>query len=506
MKKRTILLMLMSIFWGSFVLSNTEETVTEIEKKIKNQDEEIEKLENSIKESEKKVKQYFGESTSLKKEIANLNYLNSKLKKTIYQKEKDIKKISKKITEISEKVNINNSKIDDLKKKLKNNIFVINQISSTSIFEKILAGKQLSDATDDIIKIETIQKIFQNNIKDFIKVFNELDQEKKIQENENKKLDVEKEKLSDKKFILEKNKKDKNSLLNITKNKEENFKIILAQQKKEKEEFEKELFELESKLQFILDKDSIPKKQIGLFDWPTPEKSSRISQFFGYTDFHSDYSTQKKHNGIDIAVPTGTVVSSVMSGRVSDTGDATKICQGKQYGKWITVEHENGLTSMYAHLSKISIKKGQKISRGQKIGLSGNTGYSFGSHLHFTVYYSAGLEIKTITKNKLGCYISPQKYKLPLAPINAYADPFNYLPKPIFSRLKPVKFGDKNNYVRELQNMMTYENIFPKSLDIDGDFGPETEKYLKIWKDKNNISGDGKTFSESNLKFFKKNY
>jgi murein DD-endopeptidase MepM/ murein hydrolase activator NlpD len=333
MKKFLILLLSLTIFLGNFILSSAEETATEIEKKIKTQDKEIEKLEKEIRESEKKVEQYSGESTSLKKEIANLNYLNSKLKKTIYQKEKDIEKISDKITKISDKININNNKINDLKNKLKNNIFAINQISSTSVFEKILAGKQLSDATDDIVKIETIQKIFQNNIKDFIKIFDELDQEKKIQETENNKLDIEKEKLSDKKFLLEKNKKDKNYILKITKNKEENFKTILAQQKKEKEEFEKELFELESKLQFILDKDSIPKKQVGLFDWPTPKKSSRISQFFGYTDFHNNYSTQKRHNGIDIAVQTGTIVSSVMSGKILDTGDATKICRGKQYGK-----------------------------------------------------------------------------------------------------------------------------------------------------------------------------
>jgi hypothetical protein len=135
---------------------------------------------------------------------------------------------------------------------------------------------------------------------------------------------------------------------------------------------------------------------------------------------------------------------------------------------------------MYAHLSLISVKKGQKISRGQKIGLSGNTGYSFGPHLHFTVYYTAGLEIKTVTKNQPGCFVSPQKYKLPLASINAYVDPFMYLPKPEFSRLRPVGYGDSNSHVLELQNMLTYQNIFPRHEDIDGSFGPLTEKYLRV--------------------------
>ena len=507
MNKKIFLIFLLPLFFfGSFFLSYGEENSKDIQEKIKNQDKEIKRLEKAIIESEKKVQQYSGESISLQKEIANLNYLNSRLKKIIYEKEKDILGITANISSLVKKMENHTDEIKDLRFRLKNNIFTINQISQTPLFESILAGNQISDTTDDIVRIETLQKVFQQNIAKVTQVFNTLNEEKQEEEKENKKLDKEKKELDDKKFLLEKNKKDKDYLLNITKNKEENFKKLLDQQKKDKEEFEKELFELESKLKFILDKNSVPKKQIGLFAWPTPKKSDRISQFFGYTDFHSHYATQKRHNGVDIAVPTETEIFSVMSGEVLDTGDATTQCRRKQYGKWVAIDHGNGLTSMYAHLSRISVTAGQKVARGQKIGLAGNTGYSFGPHLHFTVYYTAGLNIKTITKNQPGCYVSPQKYKLPLASINAYANPFNYLPKPNFSRLNPVKFGDNNNYVRELQNMLTYEDIFPTSLDIDGDFGPLTEKYLQIWKDKNNISGNGKSFSQSDIKKFKKSF
>lgn len=504
MKKGIFLFFVLTLFLSVSGLSLAEENAEQIQKKIKSQDEEIEKIEKEIKESEKKVSEYSGQSKSLKKEISNLNYLNSKLQKAIYEKEKDIKEISNNIFNISEKIEESTNEIDDFKKKIKDSIFAINQFSSTSILEKILAGKQFSDITDDVVRIETIQKVFQRNIVEFTETLEVLNGEKEIKEEKNKKLDKEQEKLSDKKFLLDKNKKDKDYLLKITKNKEKNFKTLLSNQRKEKEEFEKELFDLESKLKFVLDKNSVPKKQVGLFSWPTPKKSNRISQFFGYTDFHSKYATQKRHNGIDLATPTGTEIYSVMSGTVKDTGDATKICRKKQYGKWIAVDHGNGLTSMYAHMSLISVKKGDRISRGQKIGLSGNTGYSFGPHLHFAVYYTAGLKIKIITKNQSGCHVSPQKYKLPIASVKAYADPFSYLGKPEFSRLKPVKYGDRNKHVEELQNMLTYLNIFPRSNDIDGDFGPQTEKYLKKWKVKNDISGNGKSFSKFDLDFYKK--
>ena len=495
-------ILIFSVFWVSVF----SETALDIQKKIKFQDEEIKNLEIAIKESQKKVDGLSGQTQSLKKEIANLNYLNSRLKKTIYEKEIEIEKISGNINTISEKIQQDADKLSELKKNLSQNIFEIYQHSNTPLLEQILAGKKLSEITDEAVKIEKLQRVFKKNILKFSEKLQALEKEKIEREEVSQKLEEEKEDLSEKKFVLEKNQKDKNYLLIVTKNKEENFKKILDEQKKNKEEFEKEIFELESKLSFILDKNKVAKKKVGLFGWPTPSRSDRISQFFGYTDFHSHYATQKRHNGIDIAVPTGTKIYSVMSGTILDTGDSTKICARKQYGKWIAIDHGNGLTSMYAHLSKINVEKGQRVKRGQKIGLAGNTGYSFGSHLHFTVYYTDGLEIKTITKYQKGCNVYPQNYKLPLAPLTAYVDPFDYLQKPIFSRLKPSKFGDVNIYVKELQNMLTYEKYMPKGVDIDGHYGPLTEKYVDEWKYKKKIKTSGKIFEQSDIDIFKRDF
>ncbi len=87
----------------------------------------------------------------------------------------------------------------------------------------------------------------------------------------------------------------------------------------------------------------------------------------------------RHHNGIDIAVPEGTSVASADSGRVVFSGHSSG------YGNCIIIEHENGLTSLYAHNSLNLVKAGDIVDKGKTIALSGSTGRATGPHLHFEV-------------------------------------------------------------------------------------------------------------------------
>jgi murein DD-endopeptidase MepM/ murein hydrolase activator NlpD len=90
------------------------------------------------------------------------------------------------------------------------------------------------------------------------------------------------------------------------------------------------------------------------------------------------------HTGIDLRANTGTAVMASMEGVVS------VISENWLYGKHIIISHPNGYKTMYAHLSSASVKQGDKVSQGRKIAEAGNTGYSTGSHLHFTIYDKSG--------------------------------------------------------------------------------------------------------------------
>lgn len=86
------------------------------------------------------------------------------------------------------------------------------------------------------------------------------------------------------------------------------------------------------------------------------------------------------HKGIDMACATGTPIYASKSGTVMFTGWSSI------YGYHVILKHSDGYQTLYGHMSKIIAKKGQTVNQDTKIGLVGNTGYSTGSHLHFTVY------------------------------------------------------------------------------------------------------------------------
>jgi len=87
-----------------------------------------------------------------------------------------------------------------------------------------------------------------------------------------------------------------------------------------------------------------------------------------------------RHQGIDLAAPTGTPIYATADGIVTDAG-----YNNGGYGNLIKVDHGRGIETRYGHLSAILVRAGQRIVRGQQIGRMGSTGRSTGSHLHYEV-------------------------------------------------------------------------------------------------------------------------
>ena len=90
------------------------------------------------------------------------------------------------------------------------------------------------------------------------------------------------------------------------------------------------------------------------------------------------------HKGVDFAVPIGTAVMASCGGTVTRAG------WGSGYGYCVYIQHPDGRSTRYGHLSKVLVKAGQTVSQGQKIALSGNTGVSTGPHLHFEILVGGG--------------------------------------------------------------------------------------------------------------------
>lgn len=120
------------------------------------------------------------------------------------------------------------------------------------------------------------------------------------------------------------------------------------------------------------------KKVFGdLFIYPA---RGRITSRFGYRSNPFSRSKREFHDGLDIAGPVGLKVGASADGVVVARGNHTI------YGNYIILQHDKGIKTLYGHLSKILVDKGQRVMQGARIGLMGSTGRSTGSHVHFSIF------------------------------------------------------------------------------------------------------------------------
>ncbi|MGB9819258.1 MAG: peptidoglycan DD-metalloendopeptidase family protein [Thermovenabulum sp.] len=119
-----------------------------------------------------------------------------------------------------------------------------------------------------------------------------------------------------------------------------------------------------------------------------------ITSHFGYRK--SPFGKGKEfHDGIDISAPYGTEIKAAANGIVTFAG------YKPGYGYTVILNHSNGIETAYSHVSKIIVRKGQKVSKGQAIALIGSSGRSTGPHLHFSVIHNGRLKNPLEYINKL---------------------------------------------------------------------------------------------------------
>ena len=127
----------------------------------------------------------------------------------------------------------------------------------------------------------------------------------------------------------------------------------------------------------------------------------RIASGFG-SRIDPIYKTVKYHSGIDFSAPAGTKVYATGNGIVEYAGN-----QSDGYGNKVIINHGFGYKTLYGHNSKLMVRKGQKVVRGQKIALAGSTGKSTGSHVHYEVMKN---DVKIDPVNFFFNDLSPEQY------------------------------------------------------------------------------------------------
>ena len=247
---------------------------------------------------------------------------------------------------------------------------------TTNSIMMLLGSKSVSEfltRAEFLNRIAEHDKAMVEALRDELYVLNE---EKAVLDAEKAALEAEKAALEEEQSALEVElKKAKDSIHDLSvmqKEYEENYEELSAMAKKVQEEL----------LEIYKNLESTSAEYVGgEMLWPVPGYS-KISSYYGWrfnnTDFHTgvDITGSGVHGAKVVATNTGTVVH-------------TNYCPyngyAYGYGTYLIVDHGGGITTLYAHLSDITVKKGDIVVMGQQIGKVGNTGWSTGAHLHFEV-------------------------------------------------------------------------------------------------------------------------
>jgi murein DD-endopeptidase MepM/ murein hydrolase activator NlpD len=411
------------IILGAFVQSDyyiEASTIDDLNAKIEDRRKLIESIDKEIKQKQIELQKIGGEKQSLQTTIKTLDLSKkkietdiSKTRTKISSADLTIQKLGIEITELTKQEN--NSLLG-----IESSVRAIQETQDLSPMEAFLSDKSLSDIFHIVETKRELTQSLNTQIDAVRSIRADLGvKQQDTMAQKHQLTDLQKE-LAGQKTSVEATTKEKAVVLAQTKNKEAEYQRLLEIKRAQKAAFEKELFDAESQLKIALDPKTYSAAKAGSFVWPLDRV--QITQYFGKTADSGRLYSSGTHNGIDFGVMDGTPIKAVLTGTVTATGN-TDVGACYSYGKWVLLKHDNGLSTMYAHLSAFNVKTGDSVETSDIIGYSGRTGYATGPHLHFTVYATQGMRVQQYSTS-----INCKQVVIPVADPKAYLDPMKYLP------------------------------------------------------------------------------
>jgi len=402
----------------------TPPEATELKTKINDQEQKIQELEAEIAAYEKELTTIGGEKRTLESAVREIDLSRKKVVANIQVEERKIDGLETQIADLDTDISGKERKIATLKATLRSLLAHMNTLEEQSLVETFLHTDSIENVWDEIGSVEQMNAGLRFRVDDLRTERDSLAEVRKVSDEKRADRVAHQNSLIAQRRALDITQKEKKNLLSGTNQKESAYQKLLTEKVAAKAEFEAALRSFESELSFIFDPTGIPAAGKGVLAWPLANVF--VTQKFGNTSFaKSGAYNGKGHNGVDFRASLGTPIMSALSGTVLGTGN-TDVYRGcYSYGKWVLIRHANGLSTLYAHLSQINVADGATVSTGEVIGHSGNTGYSTGPHLHFALYASDAVQLKRLgeVKQKTNC----AQATIPVAPLNAYLDPLEYL-------------------------------------------------------------------------------
>lgn len=411
---------------GSSEIVLAQSEISRLQAQIEEKNDRLSDIEKEIAKYTDALKEVGAEKDTLQRAINQLELERKKIGADIAYTENQIASTDLAIEKLIIEIDNTESDITLNEDAIRGILRTMHKADEDSLIEILLRQENISEFWDTFESLESVRSSIGEKVRDLNALKFTL--EKKRDENTDKKNELVnlKEQYDDQHNILENNKADKSQLLSRTKSEEANYQALLKEKEAARDKLLAEVRDIESQIQFILDPNTIPVPGTPVFRWPVD--NPYITQYFGYTKFAlSGAYNGSAHNGMDMGAPVGTKIYAPLTGTVRMIGNTDAVPGCYSWGKWVLIDHPNGLSTMFAHLSQQAVSPGQKVKTGDVIGYVGNTGYSTGPHLHFTLYVTEGVQVKSFNefKSVTGCGAALS----PFAAVEAYLDPLDYLPQ-----------------------------------------------------------------------------
>ncbi len=388
----------------------------ELQKAIEEKSKNLELINQQISATQENIKKTSTKSKTLKGELKTMDYNIGQLALSIESSQIKIEKFKLEIESINYNIGEKEQEILQKKEAIGKLLEELQEKSRESGLAIFLKNTTLAKSLGDIQNINSFNDNLGERVVELDQIKTQLAAQKDKASTKKGSVETENKNLKNKKIIVEDQKQGRVALLATTNDQEKIYQKQLSDLERQQQALSDQIDEIEQRLLHEFNISLLPTKRPGVLEWPVSLASNGgmgyITQAFGE---RSNLYRGKPHNGLDIGVPIGSPVYSAAEGVVThtDNNDQSRF-RKYQYGIYVLLEHPNGLSTLYAHLSKSIVKDGEHVSRGQLIGYSGTTGYSTGPHLHLGLYWSNSILLKSIYPAAglvpVGVIINPQDY------------------------------------------------------------------------------------------------
>src|SRR5690625_2221135 len=422
------IIMLPLYFLGDSVFAKSitelEEELNELEKEQKELNSEKRNLSGEKKEIESEMDDNLNKQSSIQEQINELDSKISTANSDVKAKESELEETNNEINKLEENIKQLNEDADELRVQIKMRLALLKDrlksIQESGGFVKYISVIFGSDSFSDLINRSTTVSTIMDSDKSLMK---KLEQDQKVLIEKEKEVSKKTEEVKKQKEELEKQKKEHEAVKKELDSQKANQTALKEQLAEEFEELEEVKISKEEEEQLIASQAAVAEKAKKLladkkarleeeerkrleeqkqqeesgqspggdnpnvgngnsrFMWPVQGNFKSITSSYGYR-IHPIYNTRRHHNGLDIApIPKGANLPIL----AADEGIVASAGWLGGFGNVVMISHGD-ITTLYAHLSSISVGTGQYVERGSVIGRMGTTGDSTGVHLHFEVH------------------------------------------------------------------------------------------------------------------------